>query len=145
MATYSSNQLKHYNNLVSEIELTYHEASKKLGVSDSVCKILYTLCNGGEEYPLSKICKESGLTKQTVNSALRQLESDDLIKLTAADGKSKIVCLTEKGKVYVKNNALKIISIENEIFSSWSEKELSDYLRLTEKFLTELKEKISSI
>lgn len=145
MATYSSKHLKHYNNLVSEIELTYHEASKKLGVSDSVCKILYTLCNGGEEYPLSKICKESGLSKQTVNSALRQLENEDLIKLKAADGKSKIVCLTEKGKVYVKNNALRIISIENEIFASWSEKELSEYLSLTEKFLTELKEKTAAL
>lgn len=145
MATYSSKQLKHYNNLVSEIELTYHEASKKLGVSDSVCKILYTLCNGGEESPLSKICKESGLSKQTINSALRQLENEDLIILKAADGKSKIVCLTEKGKAYVKNNALRIISIENEIFASWSEKELSEYLSLTEKFLTELKEKTAAL
>lgn len=142
MNSYISNEMKRYNHLLGEIEAAYHEASLKLGVSDSVLKILYTICNDGDSCLLSSICRQSGLSKQTINSAIRNLEADGIVYLEAVNGKSKNVCLTEKGKVFVKNTALRIIEIENDIFASWDASDVEKELELTEKFLASLKEKI---
>lgn len=145
MEIQSSKNLKRYNHLVGEIQACYHEASLKFGISDSVSIILYTICNAGEKHSLSGICKESGLSKQTVNSALRHLEKEDIVYSEAVNGKSKNVCLTEKGKEYVKGNALKLIKLENEILSSWDEQDVLRYLERTEAFLLSLKEKIAKL
>lgn len=68
-------QLKRYNHLLGELEAVYHDLSYQLGMSDSVSKILYTLCCEGGPCRISDICLCSGLSKQTVNSALRKLEA----------------------------------------------------------------------
>ena len=34
-----------YNYLVGEIDATYHELSTKFGLSDSMMRILYTICD----------------------------------------------------------------------------------------------------
>ena len=40
-----SEQLQYYNLLTSEIDEAYHNASLKLGLSDSAMMILYALCS----------------------------------------------------------------------------------------------------
>ena len=44
MEYYVNEQMKHLNLLTSELDKAYHEAALKLGLSDSVMLILYTLC-----------------------------------------------------------------------------------------------------
>ena len=63
--------IKRLNHLVGELEGAYHEASYLLGMSDSVSLVLYTLCTHGRSCPLHEICGQTGLSKQTVNSAVR--------------------------------------------------------------------------
>lgn len=132
---------KRWNHLTTEIEAAYHDASAKLGISDSVSIILYTAYLGGGSCPLKEICMVSGKKKQTLNSALRKLENDGMVYLKAVDGKKKSVCLTEKGKIFSEKTVKKIIRAENEILSSWTEEERRIYIELTERFLTGLKEK----
>lgn len=145
MKSYSSNDIKRYNHLHGEIEATYHESSLKFGISDSVNKILYTICSSGDSFLLNDICRDTGLTKQTVNSALRKLEGDGLIYLEAVDGKSKQVCLTEEGKHYAGKTVSRLIEIENAIFDSWPDEDVQKYLELTERFLKDLAERVEQI
>lgn len=145
MVRNSSKEMKRYNHLHSEIEATYHEASLKLGVSDSVSKILYAICSVGDKLLLNDVCRNTGLSKQTVNSAIRKLEEDGIVYLEAVDGKSKRVCLTEKGKSFSTNTAVRLIEIENAIFESWTEDDVQRYLELTERFLGSLKEEIKTL
>ena len=123
--------MKRYNYLLGELNAVYHEMSLKLGLSDSAMIILYTICDQGERCPLQDICRYSGLSKQTVNSALRKLEAERVLYLEAAGSRNKTVCLTEKG----------IMQAENEIYTSWPEQDVEKYLELTEHFLTALQEK----
>ena len=71
--------LKRMNHLISEINAAYHDASLRLGISDSVCQILYTICNVGDRCLLSEICAQTGLSKQTINSALRLIAVENEI------------------------------------------------------------------
>ena len=141
----SSKSLKRLNHLISEIDAVYHDPSLRLGISDSVSKILYTICNVGDRCLLSEICIQTGLSKQTVNSALRKLEQEQIIFLTPVDGKAKNVCLTKKGQELANRTALRLISIENDILDSWDEAEVQSYLDLTEKFLRDLKGKVMEL
>lgn len=145
MAIQSSGDLKRYNHLIGELEAIYHEASRKMGISDSISKILYTICNSGEHCLLIEICRQTGLSKQTVNSALRNLERDEIVCLRAVNGKSKDVWLTEKGKSFAEKTALRLIEIENSIFDSWAKEDVGKYLDLTNRFLIDLQERAKKI
>ncbi len=136
----SLSSLKRYNHLVGEIDAVYHEASLKLGMSDSISKILYTICNVGSSCLLHDICKQTGLSKQTVHSAIRNLEAKEMVTLELVGGKSKKVCLTEKGEIFAQKTARRLIDMENRILSSWPKEDVQTYLELTERFLVDLKE-----
>lgn len=136
-----SKELKRYNYLAGEIDAIYHEISQKLGIADSVAILLYTICDLGEPCPLTKICHSSGISKQTINSALRKLERESIVYLEPDGRKNKIVCLTEKGRALAEQTAGKIIEIENNIFSSWQQKDVEIYLELTERYLHDLRKR----
>lgn len=140
-----SNEMRRYNYLLGEIEAEYHNMSLKLGLSDSAMKILYTICDNGDSCPLLEICRRNGLSKQTVNSAIRKLESENVVYLEPAGTKNKTVFLTENGKLLAQKTALRILEIENDILASWSGRDVEKYLELTEKFLTSLKEKADTL
>ncbi len=136
-----SKVMKRYNYLLGELNAVYHEMSLKLGLSDSAMIILYTICDQGERCPLQDICRYSGLSKQTVNSALRKLEAERVLYLEAAGSRNKTVCLTEKGMGLAERTVKWIMQAENEIYTSWPEQDVEKYLELTEHFLTALQEK----
>lgn len=94
---------------------------------------------------MQDICRLSGLSKQTVNSALRRLEADGILYLEAAGSKAKKVRLTESGKLFADQIAGQIIKAEDEIFDSWPQEDVNKYLELTEAFLTAIKQKAENL
>lgn len=133
-------QMQRFNLLTKEIDTAYHDAALKLGMSDSAMVILYTVCSYGGECLLSDMT--STVSKQTINSALRKLEADDIVRSEAFAGRKKKVYLTEKGKQLAKDTAYRVIEIENEIFASWSTEEKRIYIELTQRYLEAFKERI---
>lgn len=136
---------RRYSYLTSEIEATYHEAALKCGLSDSAMRILYTICQHGEECLISEIVRLSGISKQTVNSSLRKLETDGIIYLENAEGRKKKVILTAEGKILAQKSALKILEFENEILDEWTSEERQAYIELTGKFLSSFQKKIKQL
>lgn len=137
--------LKRFDHLTNEIDAAYHEAALRLGLSDSALMILYTICTFGSSCLLRDINRLSGVSKQTINSALRRLEADGVVFLETLDGRKKRVCLTEKGMELADRTAVRLIKIENDIFSSWPKKEREMYLELTQKYLDHFREKIKDL
>lgn len=142
MDSFMPEEMKKFNYLSSEIDAAYHEAAQRLGLSDSAMQILYAICNHGEQCLLNDICKLSGTSKQTINSALRKLEAAGAVYLETAAGRKKTVCLTENGKELVRRTVARLIHVENDIFASWPKQELKLYLELTQKYLISFKNKI---
>lgn len=128
------NEIHRINYLISEMESFYHHASLKLGISDSVSMILYTIYDIGENCLLSEIYKKTGISKQTINSAIRSLEASDILYLSSHTGRAKKVVLTEKGREYIQKTAARIYLAEMQAFDTWSDEEVSTYIRLMEKY-----------
>ncbi len=107
--------MNRFNSLITQTDSIYREAAFKLGLTYSAMMVLYAVLNNGGSCPISDICA-FGINKQTVNSALRKLETEDVVFLEAAGGRRKNVRLTENGMALAEKTILKIINIENENF-----------------------------
>ena len=140
-----SQNMKRCNHLQGEIDAVYHEASLKFGISDSVQIIFYTVCHLGDNCPLSDVVKVSGISKQTINSALRNMESQGFVKVISATLKTQNVILTKKGKQLAEKTVIRLMKTEDEIFNEWSNEDVQKYLELNERFLKSLKEKVSRL
>lgn len=139
MTSHVMQEMQRFNNLLGEIDAAYHEASQKLGLTDSAMQVLYVLCNDGGESLLSRICGISGASKQTINSALRGLEKEDCIRLETLPGRRKKVCLTQRGRELAERTALRLIGVENAVFGGWTQEERETYLALTQRYLTDFR------
>lgn len=142
---HTSKEMHRFTYLIGETDNTYHELALKVGLSDSAMLVLYTLCDMGGECSLQTICSFSGLAKQTVNSALRKLEKEEVVILKQQNGRNKNVKLTDKGMKLAENTVAKIMKVENEIMESWTKEEVQQYLSLTERYLNMLKEKLEEM
>ena len=89
---------------------------------------------------LQEICRWSGTSKQTINSALRRLEAEGVLYLEQAGGKRKTVCLTEAGRSLAERTVAKIMEAENAVFAAWPPEALETYLTLTERYLAAFRE-----
>lgn len=138
-------EMKRFNHLTSEINAAYHDAALKLGISDSALQILYTVCSSGGLCLISDICRLSGISKQTINSALRKLEKEDIVYLKPYKGRTKSVHLTKNGKALAEQTAMKIIEIENRIFEVWSMERIHLYLSLTQEYLDLFQKEIEEL
>ncbi|MFG6356957.1 MAG: MarR family transcriptional regulator [Acetatifactor sp.] len=137
--------MRRFNHLLGELDATYHDIALKFGLSDSAMYILYTLCDEGADCPLSEICRRCGLSKQTVNSAIRKLETEGILYLQKAGSRGKIVCMTEAGRELAARTAMRLLNAENAILASWPPQDVKKYLDLTERFLNDIRERATCL
>lgn len=125
--------IRRIDHLSLDMEGLYHQASRKLGISDSVSRVLYTILDRGDPCPLSHIYRESGSSKQTIHSALRFLEKAGMLCLSGPEGRGRLVALTNRGKEYLLQTVARLYRAELRAFDSWTEEEMTTYLHLMEK------------
>ena len=128
------------NCLSAEISSLYHHASLRLGVSDSGMIVLQMLHERGLSCPLCEIYKQSGISKQTISSAVRKLENDGIIRLEQSSGRSKNVTLTDKGLEYLKATAVRLYEAERAAYESWTDEEIGNFVRLMQKYAETFRE-----
>ncbi len=137
--------LHRINYLSAEINSLYHQAALKLGLADSAMYILYMLYDNEGSCMLADMSKASGISKQTVNSAIRRLENEDIVYLQQQRGKTKKVCLTSKGREYAEKTVAKIFAAEARAYSDWTDEEISLHLKLLEKYADSFRESLEEL
>lgn len=134
-----------YTYLAGEINALYHEAAVKMGISDSVQNILYVLCDQGSRCSQSEIGRLTGISRQTINSAIRKLERDGIVYLEQGRGRNTIVCLTDQGKAFAAQRVVPLLEAEQKIWNEWTPEEQREYLRLTQKYRDGLKRHLQTM
>lgn len=71
--------------------------------------------------------EQLSLPKQTVNSALKKLVEEGVLRLEAADGnlKNKRVCLTEAGEAFLRRTVDRVFGVESAAAARLTEEERS--------------------
>ena len=138
-------ETEQYTFLAGEINALYHEAAVKMGISNSVQNILYVLCEKGGKCQQSEINKLTGISRKTINSAIRKLEKEELVYLEQGKGRNTILCLTEKGEKFSSEKIGSLHEIENKIWNEWTVEEQQQYLTLTKKYRDGLKKYMETL
>lgn len=135
-------KLWEYNTLFKENDEIYRNAASDLGLSDCAMWILYALRLDGtatQKDISGAIC----CPKQTVNSALKKLESDGYIVLTEMeDRRSKQINLTPTGVKLAEKTADRIIAAELSALSELTDAEWETFIGIFKKYTKLLKSKM---
>ncbi len=132
--SYAGNELRKYNSLYREMDWFYHDYAVQSGVPDSALWILYIICEQGEGCLQRDICNMMCISKQTIHSAIHQLEQKGYLYLEAGKGRDKHIFLTERGRTLVQEKIQPLMQIENEALADMGE-ESRQLLALTQKYL----------
>lgn len=134
-----------FNQIDRQIGSTYHEIALKLGLPDSELWILYTLTVHPPGCLQAEICRETGMTKTTVSSALKKMERNGLLTRSPGFGRNTLVFLTEKGNALCEGTVCRLIEMENRIYESWSPEDQATLLRLNRNFSEQLSDFVKTL
>lgn len=132
------------NKSYNELNGLYHDISMKLGLSDSESMVMYMLYDTKEPLTQSGIVKATGLSKQTLNSAIRKLEKEEIILLEKLNEKSKKIVMTDKGRIIIAQKIKPLVDMEDRVLDSWTEEDRLKYLELIEKFKEQFEKEVKA-
>ena len=106
-----------------ELDNVYSRFSKSCGLSEAEYWSLLLIYEGAVTQ--SQISSQLSLSRQTLNSAFKQLRKNGLVRLEPYEEnqRSKQAFLTEAGKEFVEKNVLRMHRVEEKAWQQISEQE----------------------
>lgn len=139
-------QYEHYCTLLNqydkELDEIYHKYALQQHLSDAALWILYAIHDAHGMITQADICNTWYFSRQTINTALKNLEQQGIIELTSmpANKKSKQIVFTKEGASIVQNLLAPLLAAERTVFASLSDEENRLFLELCQKRCSLLRE-----
>lgn len=135
-----------FNLLFNEADGIYHNYAKRFKLSQTALFLLCTLYENDTPLTQRQLATEWHYPPQTVNSFLKRLEREGMVRLEDAphDRRSKYVILTEHGRSLSAHVVEPLLAAEERAFAGLSEDERRTLLALTRKYLTLLRQEIDA-
>lgn len=127
-----------FNQIDGQIQRSYHEAAVKMRLPDSEFWILYALVTNEPMLPQTELTFVTGISKTTINSALKKMEREGLLELTPGGGRSTCARLTEAGHQLAEKTVCRLVALENQIYESWSPEEQAMLIELNRDYSKKL-------
>ncbi|USF26569.1 hypothetical protein N510_001497 [Firmicutes bacterium ASF500] len=119
-----------YSRLYKLEDDMYRRLAKHFGLSESAFWVLYVLEMTRRPITQAEISSYLSLSKQTINSALKQLEHEDLLRLDGGPGRRKYLQLTSKGRSLAERTVRPVLALEERAFLFMTEEERTSLLTL---------------
>lgn len=112
-----------FRNAWTDINVTYEQYAKSLGISYSTLSVLCEIYNSDTLLTQKIICDITQLPKTTVNAIIRDFTKKELVELKPMkdDKRQKGVCLTDKGAQYAEPIVERMNKSELNAFESLDE------------------------
>lgn len=129
-------QFQNFTRIYRSYDKIYHELALHFHMADSVLYILFCLYESEHPCTPKEICDYCSTNKQTVHSALKNLEAQGYITMTAslANKKNRLVNLTSKGKELLHTTIRQIKELEISAFAELNNEEREQLLKLEGKY-----------
>lgn len=140
-------QYMEYTRLYKETDLLYAAIAEHSGISPGMFWSLYTVYSTPGDCTAKDICGCCAMSKQTVHSALKNLEWGGYVRLEAceSDRRSKKIVLLEKGERYAEAYLHPLFQAEMDAFSALSAEERAGLLRGEQHFLAHLRARMQPL
>lgn len=108
-----------FNELYKKCNNLYRSVARQLNISECALWILSSLAVTDTPLTQSNLGQQLSQPRQTIHSAIKTLESKEIIQLVALEGnqKEKQVVLTNLGEQYVQSNIMPVLEAERAIFA----------------------------
>lgn len=135
-----SSPLSQWNLLVKRRHALYSRYAKASGLPDAQFWVLYALCTTEKPFSQNAFCDDWCYSKQTVCTAVSNLEKRGLVTLRFAAGsrKTKELVLTREGEMFSRHFIVNLREAEKASLAALSSDELSAFFSLYERILTTL-------
>lgn len=129
--------LANFDRLYRRTDRLYYEISRECGLPESAYWTMYDIYVAGGQVPVRDVVAMSCVSKQTINSAIRHLESKGLACTEFCEGsrKAKLVRLTEAGWAFAQERIEPACQAERRAFGALSVPEQAEMLRLMGKYV----------
>lgn len=129
-----------FDRLYRKADKLYYAFSQSCGLPESAYWIMYAIYTSGGRAPVRMLIEECLYSKQTVNSALRTLESRGLVETDFCEGsrKAKCVILTAAGDELCEQKIVPANKAERAAFMALGIDEQREMLRLVDKYVAAL-------
>lgn len=97
-----------FNSLFKEMTDVYHNIALKLEMSESAMLILYAIVDLGDGCTQKDISQMYYMSKQTINTSIKNLEKSGYIKFKQDKGNNKQIFLTLSGKKLAEKKLLRL-------------------------------------
>lgn len=142
----ASRMLKEYNTIFKENEKVYRDAVRLVGLPDTAFWILYALRDANGPLTQRDIININFLPPQTVNSALKKLQTEGYVVLRGTDDRRrKQVCLTAQGEALARRTADRVMQMEEAAAAGLTAEEQAEFLRLFQKYTDLLKHNLTEL
>lgn len=136
---------KRYQEFISaskEVDDLYHMLALKFSLSDSAMWILCTMREANRELTQSEIAQEMSMSRQTVNSAIKNLAKQGYLRLEAVSGdrRNKTLSFTEEGEAFVKRTVDQVLSLEHQVFENLEVEEQEQITQILRKYTRLMRE-----
>ena len=140
-------QLVELNRLSKELDELYHSLAKHYHIQDSALWILYSLWESNEPCTQRDLSSLWSLSKQTINSTLKKLETAGYLRLEPLENnrKNKKIVLTAAGGKLAEQFIGPIFEAERTAFAGLTPKERTQFLHLYQKHLVLLRQETEKI
>ena len=135
-----------WNGIIKENDDIYRNLARIFGLSECSFWILYTLRTNDTALAQSEVCAYMYQPKQTVNSALKKMESEGYLKLEKGkDHRSKQISLTAGGIRLCERTVDRIIESERGALGRMTAEEQEMFLSLFHKYTDLLRQAMQDI
>ena len=124
------------NQTYKEEDDLYRRLARHSGLSEAAFWILYTVELASGPVTQAEVCGYLSLSKQTINSALKQLEQEGYIRLTGGPGRKKYLQITGRGELLADHTVRLVLEAEEQAFLGLAEEERASLLALERKYLS---------
>lgn len=124
-----------YMHLYKEMDVSYYALSCAQQLVPSEMDIYYAITVLGDGCRQRDICALALSRKQTINSALKKMEKQGLLRLESGKGREKHIYLTASGRRNADESVKPIYDAEQAAFAEMAEAEREQLVALTGKFI----------
>ncbi len=126
------------NQYDKELDEIYHKYATQHHLSDAALWILYAIYDAKDGITQTDLCNAWSFCRQTINTALKKLEQQEIIALRAVstNRKSKEIVFTPKGNAMVQEVLVPLMHAEYNVYNAFSEEENKLFIELCKKRCT---------
>ncbi len=130
-------QLQEYFSIWKQTDAVYKKLAQRSNLSESGYWVFYAIYEMNDHITQKDICDQWSMSKQTVNSALKEIEKAGFITLKKSerDKRSKIIELTESGQNYANEFIAIVFQFEERTWKRMTEDERKSLILSSQKYL----------